>query len=125
MIWLSVDSTHNEINVYFDVRHVEFDVTKSTHTIVVRGLLGDGCCENWGEVTLGTEEKAQVLAVWDESGNIECLRSDIDETVLSEEMIAAAKFFLNEQFSGLDSGVREPHVLDWHEATLEDNQIAA
>ena len=56
MIWLSPTSGTEECSIYFDIRDIDLQWRENVTSGVVRGLLGDGSRELWGEVFLGAEE---------------------------------------------------------------------
>jgi len=53
MIWLSPTSGIEECSIYFEIRDIDLKCRGDVTSGVVRGLLGDGSCELWGEVFLG------------------------------------------------------------------------
>jgi len=125
MIWLSPTSGTEECNIYFEIRDV--DLRWHGHAIsgAVRGLLGDGSRELWGEVFLGDEESAQILPVWTESGEIESFSAAVDESLLLEQMLAEVKTLLP-GMGNIRKSFRSP---DWHDSAatiycLTDNLAA-
>ena len=64
MIWLSPTNGTNDCSIYFEIRDIDLQCHGNVTSGVVRGLLGDGYCELWGEVFLGSVEYAQILPVW-------------------------------------------------------------
>lgn len=94
MIWLSPASGTNECSIYFDIRDIDLQCSGVESTGVVRGLIGDGTCELWGEVFLGHEEFAQILPVWIETGVIESFPDAVDESLLLQQMLSAVKDML-------------------------------
>ena len=91
MIWLSPASGTKECSVYFDIRDINVKFSAGRLTGVIRGLVGDGSCELWGEVFLGDAEFSQILPVWSETGAIESFSEAVDETLLLREMLTAVK----------------------------------
>jgi len=91
MIWLSPASGTKECSIYFDIRDIDLQISAGRSAGVVRGLVGDGSCELWGEVFLGHREFAQILPVWTESGTIESFPDEVDEALLLQEMLSAVK----------------------------------
>jgi hypothetical protein len=94
MIWLSPANGTKECSIYFDIRDIDLQFSAGRSTGVVRGLVGNGSCELWGEVFLGQREFAQILPVWTESGTIESFSDEVDETLLLQEMLSAVKNLL-------------------------------
>jgi len=94
MIWLSPANGTKECSVYFDIRDIDVQLSEGRSTGVVRGLVGDGSCELWGEVFLGKKEFAQILPVWTETGAIESFSDEVDEVLLLQEMLSAVKSLL-------------------------------
>ena len=95
MIWLSPANGTKECSIYFDIRDIDLQSSAGRSTGVVRGLVGNGSCELWGEVFLGQREFAQILPVWTESGTIESFPDEVDETLLLQEMLSAVKHLLH------------------------------
>lgn len=91
MIWLSPANGTKECSIYFDIRDIDLQYTEGQSTGVVRGLVGDGACELWGEVFLGRREFAQILPLWTESGIIETFPEEVDESLLLQEMLSVVK----------------------------------
>ncbi|SEA06787.1 hypothetical protein SAMN05660420_01098 [Desulfuromusa kysingii] len=91
MIWLSPASGTKECSIYFDIRDIDLQRSEGKSTGVIRGLVGDGSCELWGEVFLGQREYAQVLPLWTESGEVESFSDEVDESLLLQEMLTAVK----------------------------------
>ncbi|MCF6265544.1 MAG: hypothetical protein L3J57_03240 [Desulfuromusa sp.] len=94
MIWLSPASGTKECSIYFDIRDIDLQCSGAESTGVIRGLIGDGSCEFWGEVFLGDEEYAQILPVWSESGGIESFSDAVDQSLLLEQMLSEVKSLL-------------------------------
>ena len=110
MIWLSPASGTEECNIYFEIRDIDLQHHGDITSGVVRGLLGDGLCELVGEVFLGTEESAQILPIWDESGNVEFFPAVVDESLLLQQMVAEVKILLP-KLDNIGNYHRSP---DWH-----------
>ncbi|WP_321370282.1 hypothetical protein [uncultured Desulfuromusa sp.] len=91
MIWLSPANGTKECSIYFDIRDIDLQYSEGQSIGVVRGLVGDGSCELWGEVFLGRREFAQILPLWTESGKIETFSEDVDESLLLQEMLSIVK----------------------------------
>lgn len=70
MIWLAPIVGTLEGSVYFDIRDIDVRRTGSGTEGVVGGIVGDGCCEFWGEVSLGGSQQVNILPFCDEE---ECL----------------------------------------------------
>ena len=96
MIWLSPTNGTEECSIYFEIRDIDLQLRSGVTSGVVRGLLGDGACEFWGEVFLGDDESAQILPVWTEGGNIEFFSAAVDETLLLQQMLVEVKTLLPE-----------------------------
>ena len=94
MIWLSPTSGTEECSIYFEIRDIDLKCCGDVISGVVRGLLGDGSCELWGEVFLGAEESAQILPVWTESGEVESFSAAVDESLLQQQMLSEVKILL-------------------------------
>jgi|GEM_PF-3038305 len=94
MVWLSSNCGSNQCNLYFDIRDVDLKYQNGVLSGVVSGLVGNGVCENWGEVFLGTQESARILPYWDETGEIEQLTDYLDEKDLCDQLILEAKSYL-------------------------------
>lgn len=94
MVWLSSNCGSSQYSLYFDIRDVDLKYQNGMISGVVSGLVGNGVCENWGEVFLGGNESAQILPYWDDSGEIEQLTDYLDEEVLLDQLIREAKTYL-------------------------------
>ena len=94
MIWLSPASGTEECSIYFEIRDINLEYRGDVTSGVVRGLLGDGSCELWGEVFLGAVESAQILPVWTETGEVESFPAVVDESLLLQQMLAEVKTLL-------------------------------
>jgi hypothetical protein len=94
MVWLSSNCGSNQYNLYFDIRDVDLKYQNGIISGVVSGLVGNGVCENWGEVFLGTNESVRILPYWDGTGEIEQLTDYLDEEVLRDQLIYEAKTYL-------------------------------
>ncbi|MEE4253417.1 MAG: hypothetical protein V2I50_05175 [Desulfuromusa sp.] len=94
MIWLSPANGTKECSIYFDIRDIDLQFSEGRSTGIVRGLVGNGSCELWGEVFLGHKEFAQILPVWTETGVMESFSDEVDETLLLHEMLSAVKNML-------------------------------
>ena len=94
MIWLSPTSGTEECSIYFEIRDIDLRWRGNVTSGVVRGLLGDGSCELFGEVFLGDEESAKILPVWTDSGTVESFSAAVDESLLLEQMLAEVKTLL-------------------------------
>ncbi|MEA3362654.1 MAG: hypothetical protein U9Q61_05225 [Thermodesulfobacteriota bacterium] len=94
MIWLSPASGTNECSIYFDIRDIDLQCSGVESTGVIRGLIGDGTCELWGEVFLGDKEFAQILPVWTEAGVIESFSDAVDQSLLLQQMLSEVKSLL-------------------------------
>lgn len=97
MIWLSPMAGTRECSVYFDIRGIDLRRTGSATVGVVRGIVGDGCCEAWGEIVLGEALQVNILPFWDEDER----QGDFDEAVdlpLLKQQLAEA---VTKVFSGI------------------------
>ena len=108
MIWLSPMAGTEECSVYFDIRDIGVRRTGSTTEGVVSGIIGDGSCELWGEVTLGEKSQVNILPFWDEGEPPGSLDEAIDLASLKTQLAeAVARVFsgigqltAGERFSG-------------------------
>jgi len=91
MIWLSPASGTAECSIYFEIRDINLQCCGDVTSGVVRGLLGDGSRELWGEVFLGAAEPAQILPVWTETGEGESFSAAVAESLLLQQMLAEVK----------------------------------
>ncbi len=91
MIWLTTQDGVQEHSCYFEIRAIDLQRTESGTQGCIRGLLGDGQSEVWGEVELGTRPQAQILPVWNEDGQIETLDEAIDEDQLKQQLVTAVQ----------------------------------
>ena len=125
MIWLSPTSGTEECSIYFDIRDIDLQWRENMTSGVVRGLVGDGLQELWGEVFLGEKESAQILPVWIESGEIESFSAAVDESLLLEQMLAEVKTLL----PGMENIGNNSRSPDWQNSDvttycLSDNLAA-
>ncbi len=125
MIWLSPTSGTEECSIYFDIRDIDLKWHENTTSGVVRGLLGDGLRELWGEVFLGAEESAQILPVWTDSGEVESFSAAVDESLLLRQMLTEVKILLP-NMENIRNDSRSP---DWQRSgtvtcCLNDNLAA-
>lgn len=97
MIWLSPSTGTEESSVYFDIRDVKLKYHGDWVSGEIRGLIGDGAAEIWGEVVFGAEETARLLPWWREDGEIESLAVDIDEALLLRRLLEETKLFLRDK----------------------------
>lgn len=125
MIWLSPTSGTEECSIYFEIRDIDLQWRENTVSGAVRGLLGDGSRELWGEVFLGSEESAQVLPVWTEGGDVETFSTAVDESLLLEQMLAEVKRLLP-GMGNVRNGFRSPDGPDSAATThcMTDNLAA-
>lgn len=91
MIWLSCIS---EKDLYIDVQNVSWNFQDYEVSAKVQGVIGDGVRENWCEMTLGAEEAIQIFPVWNEDGSVESLIESVDESVLSQQLLAEVGKYL-------------------------------
>ncbi|MDB4470861.1 hypothetical protein N9063_01105 [Deltaproteobacteria bacterium] len=91
MIWLSPMTGTEEGSVYFDVRDITLQQTDNGTDGLIRGLLGDGQREIWGEVQLGKNPQVRILPLWTDDGQIESLSAAIDEELLKEQLLDAVQ----------------------------------
>ncbi|MCK5825682.1 MAG: hypothetical protein KAG93_01505 [Desulfuromusa sp.] len=110
MIWLSPTSGTEECSIYFEIRDIDLQWRGNVTSGVVRGLLGDGSCELFGEVFLGDEESAKILPVWTESGAVESFSAAVDESLLLEQLLAEVKTLL----PGIESAKNDCQLSRWH-----------
>lgn len=88
MIWLSPMAGTEEGSIYFDIRDIVLQRTTSGHKGLIRGLLGDGALELWGEIYLGHSSKVQILPQWTDDGQVESFSAAIDESLLKIQLLA-------------------------------------
>ena len=94
MIWLAPMAGTQECSVYFDIRDIDVRRTGSATQGVVRGIVGDGCCECWGEVTLGESLRVDLLPYWDEEEKSGGFDEAVDLSLLKQQLAeAVAKVF--------------------------------
>ena len=91
MIWLSPMTGTAEGSVYFDIRDIVLQQTGYGSEGMIRGLLGDGQREIWGEVQLGKNPRATILPLWTDDGQMESLSSAVDEELLVEQLLEAVQ----------------------------------
>lgn len=91
MIWLSPMAGTEEGSVYFDIRDIALQQTDHGTDGLIRGLLGDGQREIWGEVQLGEKPQARILPLWTDEGQVESLSAAIDEELLKEQLLEAVQ----------------------------------
>jgi hypothetical protein len=109
MIWLSPTSGIEECSIYFEIRDIDLRWHGHVVSGAVRGVLGDGSRELWGEVFLGDEESAQILPVWTDGGEVESFPVAVDESLLLEQMLAEVKILL----PGMDNVRNNFRSPDW------------
>ena len=110
MIWLSPTHATHESSIYFDIRDIDLQYHGDFISGMICGLIGDGCCEIWSEITLGQIESAQFLPLWAEDGRIEYPSGIIDECLLQKQLIEEVKIFL--QGKGIISYIGLAHQQD-------------
>lgn len=110
MVWLSTPTGSIQYELYFDIRDVKLAYQDRSVVAVVCGLVGDGVQEDWGEVILGAQDSARILPCWAGSDKIECLTDHVDEQLLQQELIDAAREYLKtaDIFSALQSDAQDP-----------------
>ncbi len=86
MIWLSATVGTQERSVYFDIRDIDVRRTGSFTEGIVRGVLGDGQREFWGEVSLGEAVQVSILPFWEEDEKPTCFDEGIDPQLLQEQL---------------------------------------
>ena len=95
MIWLSTMAGTQECSIYFDIRDIDLRHTGNATEGVIRGLLGDGRRELWGEVFLGAVSRVQILSEWSDAGEVEGFDEAIDESLLQQQLLAAVQAVFN------------------------------
>ena len=91
MIWLAPMSGTEEGSIYFDIRDIVLQRTGNGTEGVVRGLLGDGQLELWGEVHLGNSPRVQVLPLWTDDGQVKNFAVTVDEGLLKAQLLEAVQ----------------------------------
>lgn len=91
MIWLSPATGTEEVNVYFEIRDIALQPTGDGAEGLIRGLLGDGQREIWGEVQLGRNAEVRILPCWNDEGEVESLTEAVDEDVLKSQLLEAVQ----------------------------------
>jgi len=91
MIWLSTLAGTQERSIYFDIRDIDLRRTGTATEGVIRGLLGDGRRELWGEVFLGTAPRVQILSEWSADGEVEGFDAEIDESLLKQQLLVSVQ----------------------------------
>ena len=97
MIWLSSANELEARSLYFDIRNIDLHSHGDSISRVVRGVLGDGAWEIWGEVHCGEQESVQLLPVWTDSGEVISVPEDIDDIELGKALQQAVNSYLQEQ----------------------------
>jgi hypothetical protein len=82
MIWLSANAGTEERSVYFDIRDIDLQCTGSAVSGLVRGIVGDGQCEYWGEVCLGEDPQVKILPFWEEEQEAAEIENQLDLQML-------------------------------------------
>jgi len=94
MIWLAPMAGTRECSVYFDIRDIDVHRTGNGTEGVVRGILGDGRNEFWGEVTLGESRQVEILPFWDEGEQSTPFDEAVDLMILKTQLAdSVAKVF--------------------------------
>ena len=111
MIWLSSPQGSSDRSIYFDIRHIDLAWQERRPSGSVRGVIGDGCSEIWGDIQLGQEDSAQLLPVWHENGEVETLAVDLDTELLAQQLVTATRNFLQEKglLPGIARGLERVH----------------
>lgn len=91
MIWLATAEASPARNFYFEIRDVALNYRGDQPTGIIRGIVGDGCCELWSEIELGPREQVRILPVLSETGALESFAGEIDEEVLAEQILSEIK----------------------------------
>ena len=91
MIWLSPMVGTEEGSVYFDIRDIALQQTDDGTDGLIRGQLGDGQREIWGEVQLGEKPQVRILPLWTDEGQVESLSVAIDEELLKQQLLEAVQ----------------------------------
>lgn len=91
MIWLSPMAGTEEGSVYFDIRDIALQQTDNGTDGLIRGLLGDGQREIWGEVQLGKNAQVRILPWWTDDGQVESFSAAIDEELLKQQLLEAVQ----------------------------------
>jgi hypothetical protein len=91
MIWLSTLAGTQERSIYFDIRDIDLQRTGTATEGVIRGLLGDGHRELWGEVFLGAAPQVQILSEWSADGEVEGFDAEIDESLLKQQLLVSVQ----------------------------------
>ncbi len=68
MIWLSPMTGTEEGSVYFEIRDIALQHLGNKRNGLIRGLLGDGQREIFGEVQLGNNPQVRIIPVWTDAG---------------------------------------------------------
>lgn len=125
MVWLSSNCGLGQYSLYFDIRNVDINYQDGMVSGVVSGLVGNGVCENWGEVFLGVNESARILPYWDGTGEVEQLTDYVDEMGLQAELIGEAKNYLKRSdiVNSLNAVVRQQQ--ESLTARCQDEKLAA
>jgi|GEM_PF-2029290 len=109
MIWLSPMAGTHECSLYFDIRDIDIRRTGNGTEGMISGIVGDGCREFWGEVSLGEALQVNILPFWD--GEEQPARFDeaVDLHLLKQQLAeSVAKVF--SEIGRLSAAQRWPHV---------------
>lgn len=98
MVWLSSVSTTCGSSFYFDMRFADVVTSNGMMGMLVRGVVGDGHCENWADVFIGEEACVTILPNWNDDGELEMLNVGDDEAGLHAQMQSAARGYLLGQY---------------------------
>lgn len=124
MIWLSPTTGTEEANVYFEIRDIALQPTGDGAAALIRGLLGDGQREIWGEVQLGRNAEVQLLPCWTDAGEVESLIAAVDEDLLKEQLLEAVQ-----KLFATVNGWTQPHqpyaVLQHNIPEKSENRLVA
>jgi hypothetical protein len=125
MIWLSSAQGTGERSIYFDIRNIDLVWHERRPCGSIRGVIGDGCSEIWGDIQLGQEDSAQLLPVWHDNGVVETLSADLDGELLAQQLLVATRDFLEEK--GLLQGIAwgRDRVHTGSETSPKSDQLAA
>lgn len=125
MIWLSSPQGNSERSIYFDIRNIDLAWQERRPSGSVRGVIGDGGSEIWGEVRLGPEDSVQLLPVWHENGDLETLADGLDADLLALELVTATRGFLEEKglLPGIARGLDRVHNVPI--TSVKTDQLAA
>jgi hypothetical protein len=123
MIWLAPMAGTSECSIYFDIRDIDVRQTGNGTEGMVRGIVGDGRSEFWGEISLGESRQVNILPFWEDEGKPASFDDAVDLFLLKTQLAeSVAKVFsaIGRLTAGerLSYGGRQETVADPFAATV-------